>query len=74
MSDYHQLEDGEPLVFNPQKMSLKMACCDCGLVHTVEIKVAHRQKVTRRAWRANRATGQKRRQKAYRAKIVPPTL
>lgn len=65
-SSYKQMKSGEPYVFNPQKGMLRIACCDCGLVHDVYYKVSHRQKITRQYWRNERATGQIRRYKGIK--------
>jgi hypothetical protein len=35
---YHMLADGEEFEVNPDAGML-LACCDCGLVHKVEIKI-----------------------------------
>jgi hypothetical protein len=39
---------------------LKLACCDCGLVHVVEIKKA-KGRFAMRLWRDNRSTAATRR-------------
>ncbi len=44
----------------PVRRDYKMACCDCGLVHTMEFRV-YNTRMQFRAWRDNRATGQIRR-------------
>ena len=58
---YRKRESGEPWVFNPQKKVWRIACCDCGLVHLVRVKVSHRQNVTLYFWREQGCTGQLRR-------------
>ncbi|KKK89007.1 hypothetical protein LCGC14_2737420 [marine sediment metagenome] len=63
---YPLIESGEAFILNPQKEAMGLACCDCGLVHRVEIRVAHRQKVTLRFYRLARETAQHRRQKRAR--------
>lgn len=40
----------------PVKRGYKMACCDCGLVHTMDFRV-HKGRAQFRAWRNPRATG-----------------
>ena len=40
--------------------TLKMACCDCSLVHHIEFRI-HDGEMQYRAFRDNRATGQLRR-------------
>ncbi len=70
MMRYVQRYDGEQRVINPQKERRKIACCDCGLVHLVEYKVAHRQKLTIIAWRDKRATAQRRRWQKKQASIL----
>lgn len=46
----------------PIKKGYKMACCDCGLVHSMNFRVV-KGKIQFQAFRNNRATGQKRRYK-----------
>lgn len=60
-SKYVIRKNGEIRKLNPQKSIDKIACCDCGLIHTVEYTVGHRQKLTIKIWRDQRATGQRRR-------------
>lgn len=64
---YPVLQDGEGIAVQPGEI-LKLACCDCGLVHDVafayedgEIGIALR--------RNNRATGQRRRWMRKRAVV-----
>ena len=45
-----------------------IACCDCGLVHHIEIR-EHKGELQMRAIRDNRATGQKRRFNKYPCKL-----
>lgn len=66
---YPQLQPGEPFELNPQKESLRFACCDCGLVHRMEFIVGHRQRLRIAMWRLKRATGQLRRHREYPATI-----
>ncbi len=44
----------------PQRRGYKFACCDCGLVHTVDFRI-HNGRIQLRAFRHERATGQMRR-------------
>ena len=37
MTKYEKMEDYEVTYFNTNKGLLRMACCDCGLVHTIGI-------------------------------------
>lgn len=39
----------------------KMACCDCGLVHDMQFRIADDGEINFRARRNNRSTGQMRR-------------
>ena len=59
-SPYKQVLDGEWI--KPRHRGWKMACCDCGLVHTVNLKVIEGQ-VYMQPTRDNRATAAKRRYK-----------
>lgn len=63
MTRYPPVADGEATTINPQKVMLRLGCCDCKLVHRVEFVVGHRQKLTIRMWRDNRATAARRRKR-----------
>lgn len=56
---YHQRKDGEGFEM-PTKQVVRMACCDCGLVHDF-VFVNGRGVVGIAAKRNNRATAQRRR-------------
>jgi len=58
---YNKLEDGMGFTFDPNEVTLKMACCDCGLVHYMGITVLEGTKVSVGFKRDRRATGQLRR-------------
>lgn len=55
--NYYTQVDGE---WVRPKPGYKMACCDCGLVHQIQFRL-RKGKVEFRAFRDNRATGQRRR-------------
>lgn len=55
---YPYVEAGEWI--QPVRRGYKMACCDCGLVHTLDFRI-HRGRAQFRAFRDNRASGQLRR-------------
>jgi hypothetical protein len=57
---YQSTKNGEWV--QPVKRGYKMACCDCGLVHRIDFRI-HANRVQFRAFRDERATGQKRRWK-----------
>ena len=40
MSNYIQAHDGD--WFRPQRKDFKLACCDCGLVHTINFRIINR--------------------------------
>ncbi len=44
----------------PAQRNFKLACCDCGLVHTIDFRVVNKE-VEWKINRDNRATGQIRR-------------
>lgn len=44
----------------PIRKGYRMACCDCGLVHTMDFRI-HKGRAQFRAFRNNRATAQMRR-------------
>ena len=58
---YRKLEDGMGFTFNSDEVTLKMACCDCGLVHYMGITVLENKNVSVGFKRDKRATGQLRR-------------
>ena len=58
MSKYNQIEDDVPFHLEPGQ-DLRLACCDCGLVHLVRWKQDHGLSLTFR--RDNRATAARRR-------------
>jgi hypothetical protein len=60
MRDYYKLKDGE-WAQAPDGLT-KIACCDCGLVHVLQIKKT-KTGFRYRAWRDTRATAAKRRKK-----------
>jgi RNase P subunit RPR2 len=60
MSRYPKIEAGQRVRVRWRRKDLKMACCDCGLVHRFRFNVK-RGVLTMRGWRDNRATGQIRR-------------
>lgn len=63
MSKYHPLKDGE--WFEPYRKDNRHACCDCGLVHTFDLRVTTKEgkppKVEIRFSRHERATAAMRR-------------
>ncbi len=59
---YIQLHDG--LWFTPVMRGLRLICCDCGLVHSVDFKIT-KAGVKMRATRNARATAAARRSKHY---------
>ena len=44
-SKYEQLVEGEPFVVSVGRYVLDMACCDCGLVHRVTVKILSPRRV-----------------------------
>ncbi len=67
---YPAWKDGETVEINPQKAMMKVACCDCGLVHLINYRVAHRQSLKIRVQRLNGSTGQIRRHRKFPARHV----
>jgi hypothetical protein len=63
MVTYPKRPDGFSQTIDPKKTCLKLSCCDCGLVHTVDIEVLSDGKVKLTYTRDQRATGQTRRYK-----------
>jgi hypothetical protein len=63
MPRYHQLRDGEWTAV--KRRGHKDACCDCGLVHRIEYRVAPDGRIELRAFRDDRATAAVRRRFAF---------
>lgn len=61
---YTQVYDGEWIEPTPQ-FGHKLACCDCGLIHTVNFRVV-KGKVQFQAFRNNKATSGRRRSKKHK--------
>ncbi len=56
---------------------LDLACCDCGLVHTIKFRLKKKGAktlITRRTWRNERATAAMRRGKRYKGLILPNAM
>jgi len=63
---YNKLYDGDGLEFSGRRTIHHLKCCDCGLVHRIELTISRRKKKTKvriRFWRDERATAQGRRRK-----------
>lgn len=60
--NYEQVEDGK--WFKPRKKAFQEQCCDCGLVHQIDYRVAGHS-IEFRATRNDRATAAVRRGKAF---------
>ena len=54
---YRIMKDGEWV--QPVRKGYKMACCDCGLVHTINFRI-RKGRVQLQAFRNNRATSRRR--------------
>ena len=61
MTLYEKLKDSMGFTFNPEEETLKIACCDCGLVHYIGITVLEDKTVSIGFKQDKRATGQLRR-------------
>lgn len=66
---YHHHKDGEWVTMRDYP-NHKIACCDCGLVHLLEFREVA-GKVQFRAFRDNRATAQRRRNKEFKPEVTP---
>jgi len=58
---YPQLKKGGMITLNPVSENFKFACCDCGLIHTLDFKIIKNMNIEMTVTRDNRATGQYRR-------------
>jgi len=69
MARYNRPEAGEWV--QPVRKGYKMACCDCGLVHSIDFRVVgnKRKKVQFRVFRNSRSTGQMRRHMRDRGRL-----
>jgi hypothetical protein len=59
---YKPSTDGEWI--RPVKKDYRVACCDCGLVHNIDLRIV-KGRIQFRATRNERSTRQKRRYKKY---------
>lgn len=63
MARYDEPKAGEWV--QPRRKGYNLACCDCGLVHTLDFRIVkyaeNQRKIQFRVFRNNRATGQVRR-------------
>lgn len=67
----HPVDDAGWTDWIRPKHSYRLGCCDCGLVHELEFRVAVDGRVEYRARRNNRATAAKRRSRAAIAAKEP---
>lgn len=58
MARYEEPHEGEWI--RPVRRGYKVACCDCGLVHSIDFRIKDRR-IEFRVFADNRATGQVRR-------------
>ena len=61
---YDHVKSGEWV--KPHMTGYKMACCDCGLVHTINFRVTKKGRVLFQAFRNNRSTAAVRRERKKR--------
>lgn len=59
-SRYVQCQDGEAMQLGKRRACI-IECCDCALVHLLRFRITRDGKLTMRAWRLKRQTGQRRR-------------
>jgi len=67
LSKYPAVKDGAWI--QPVRRGYKMACCDCSLVHVLDVRIV-KGRVQIRVTRDTRATGQKRRHDRVRLRDV----
>lgn len=60
MARYGKTREGEVMTMKPGK-PLRLCCCDCGLVHQVEVSILPNGRVGLAFFRKNRSTAQMRR-------------
>lgn len=61
---YYQVHNGELMPLKSRR--LRLACCDCGLVHDLVFKITNGRRISYRAYKNGRATGGKRKAKGIR--------
>jgi hypothetical protein len=74
-SVYNRPEPGEWFEFEGMT-DQRLSCCDCGLVHGLDFRVASdgvNHYIQMRAWRDNRSTGQMRRHMRERGELAVNT-
>lgn len=69
MGKFAKPEEGEWV--QPVRKGYKLACCDCGLVHTLDFRV-HGGRAQFRVFRNNRSTAMMRRMNGIRVKHEEP--
>ena len=65
---YRKAGPGEPMPLRGRRGEFyhKVMCCDCGLIHTVLLKLTSPNKLIFVAWREKRATAAARKRRQYR--------
>lgn len=59
---YKKLNNGGVYKLRRGRDILKLACCDCGMVHFIDLQLTNKERFFKlRFWRDNRATAQLRR-------------
>lgn len=66
MPKYYEPKAGEWI--QPVRKGYKLACCDCGLVHSMDFRI-HNSRIQFRVFRNNRSTALVRRHAGIRVKI-----
>lgn len=68
MGEYQPIEKGDILEI-PNGRYVNFACCDCGLVHRIDVKIKNK-KTQLKFIRDNRRTGQRRRRQKITVKEI----
>lgn len=69
-SEYEQLYDNEPFEVKSGENTLRLACCDCSLVHDISVKIPKTgRKIILTINRNNKATAKLRKNANKRRKV-----
>lgn len=61
MSRYPRMKSGDKVFIRRGKEYFKVACCDCGLIHLMDVQLNRKKQFVLRFWRDSRSTAQIRR-------------
>lgn len=71
---YNQRQNGDIIIIPRNERWHRIACCDCGLVHTFRFATKKNGEIHLQVWRNNRATAQYRRNKKSLVDVLKKLL